>query len=96
MKRLLGAAMVVTLILSVAPVLAGDTFHALSRLPAAEPLDEAQLATVEGGYGDNCLLCANAAFISQLNVGEMFNVLVIQDDVEFEQENEAEVEQEIN
>ena len=33
MKRLVSAALVLTLILPVAPVLAGDTFHALSRLP---------------------------------------------------------------
>jgi hypothetical protein len=54
MKRLIGAALVVTLILPVAPVLAGDTFHALSRLPAMAqvsltPIDEAQLAAIKGG-----------------------------------------------
>src|SRR5688572_809402 len=54
MKRLIGAALVLTLILPVSPVLAGDTFHALSRLPAAAqasltPMDEAQLAAIEGG-----------------------------------------------
>ena len=54
MKRLIGAALVLTLILPVAPVLAGDTFHALNRLPAMAqvsltPMDEAQLATIEGG-----------------------------------------------
>ena len=54
MKRLIGAALVLTLILPVAPVLAADTFHALSRLPATAqasltPMDEAQLAAIEGG-----------------------------------------------
>jgi hypothetical protein len=54
MKRLIGAALVLALILPVAPVLAGDTFHVLSRLPATAqasltPLDEAQLAAIEGG-----------------------------------------------
>jgi hypothetical protein len=54
LKRLIGAALVLTLILPVAPVLASDTFHALSRLPATAqasltPLDEAQLAAIEGG-----------------------------------------------
>lgn len=54
MKRLIGAALVLTLILPAAPVLAGDTFHALSRLPATAhasltPMDEAQLAAIEGG-----------------------------------------------
>jgi hypothetical protein len=53
MKRLIGAALVLTLTLPVAPVLAGDTFHALSRLPATAqanltPMDEAQLAAIEG------------------------------------------------
>jgi hypothetical protein len=54
MKRLIGAALVLTLILPVAPVLASDTFHALSRLPATAqasltPMDEAQLAAIAGG-----------------------------------------------
>jgi hypothetical protein len=54
MKRLIGAALVLTLILPAVPVLAGDTFHALSRLPATAqasltPMDEAQLAAIEGG-----------------------------------------------
>jgi hypothetical protein len=54
MKRLIGAALVLTLILPVAPVLAGDTFHALSRLPATAqasltPMDETQLAAIAGG-----------------------------------------------
>ena len=50
MKRLVGAVLVLTLILPVVPVLAGDTFHALSRLPAGlSPLDDAQLAAIEGG-----------------------------------------------
>jgi hypothetical protein len=46
--------LLLTLILPVAPVLAGDTFHVLSRLPATAqasltPMDEAQLAAIEGG-----------------------------------------------
>jgi len=54
MKRLIGAALMLTLVLPIAPVLAGDTFHALSRLPATAqasltPMDEAQLAAIEGG-----------------------------------------------
>jgi hypothetical protein len=57
MKRLIGTTLVWTLILPVAPVLASDTFHALSRLPATAqasltPMDEAQLATIEGGQID--------------------------------------------
>jgi hypothetical protein len=58
MKRLIGAALVLTLILPVAPVLAGDTFHALSRLPATAqasltPMDEAQLAAIAGGLSQS-------------------------------------------
>jgi hypothetical protein len=54
MTRLIGTVMAVALLVSVAPVLAGDTFHALSRLPATAqasltPMDEAQLAAIEGG-----------------------------------------------
>jgi hypothetical protein len=54
MKRLIGAVLGLTLILPVAPVLAGDTFRAFSRLPAPvqaslTPMNEAQLAAVTGG-----------------------------------------------
>ena len=54
MKRLIGAVLVLTLILPVAPVLAGDTFRAFSRLPALvqaslTPMTEAQLAAITGG-----------------------------------------------
>jgi hypothetical protein len=53
MKRLINAALALTLMLPVAPVLAGDTFHALSRLPATAqarltPMDDDQLAAIEG------------------------------------------------
>ena len=54
MKRLIGAVLVLSLVLPVAPVLAGDTFHALSRLAATAqaslpPMSDAQLAAIEGG-----------------------------------------------
>jgi hypothetical protein len=53
MTRLIGAVMAVAMLVSVATVLAGDTFHALSRLPTTAqasltPMDEAQLAAIEG------------------------------------------------
>jgi hypothetical protein len=52
MTRLIGTVMAVALLVSVAPALAGDSFQALSRLPAGlSPLGDAQLATVEGGQG---------------------------------------------
>ena len=54
MKQLIGAVLGLTLILPVAPVLAGDTFRAFSRLPATvqaslTPMNEAQLAAIKGG-----------------------------------------------
>jgi hypothetical protein len=50
MTRLISIVMAVALLVSVAPALAGDSFQALSRLPAGlTPLDDAQLAAVEGG-----------------------------------------------
>jgi hypothetical protein len=70
MKPLIGTAIMLTLILSVAPALAGDTFHALSRLPAMAqasltPMDEAQLATIEGGQV--CQRCGQIIRVTQLN-----------------------------
>ncbi len=102
MTRLIGAMMAVTLLVSVAPVLAGDSFHALSRLPAGlSPLDDAQLATVEGGYGvDFCVDCTNVADVkvSQEAVQAALGNVVVFGDIEqeIEQEAEVEVEQEIN
>jgi hypothetical protein len=103
MKRLIGAVMAVALLVSVAPVLAGDSFHALSRLPAGlSPLDDAQLATVEGGYGvDFCVDCTNVAEIeqwqAQFAVNNNSNFVNFGDiEQENEQEQEAEIEQEIN
>ena len=80
MTRLISALMAVALLVSVAPVLAGDSFHALSRLPAdLTPLDDAQLATVEGGFEIDIDLenvAVNFAFISQeaanVNYGDAY------------------------
>ncbi len=102
MKRLIGAVMAVALLVSVAPVVAGDSFQALSRLPASPtPLDDAQLGAVEGGYGfDFCYDCTNVSEIKQYQfaVNDASYSLVIYGDIEqeIEQEQEAEVEQEIN
>ena len=72
MTRLIGTVMAVALLVSVAPVMAGDSFHALSRLPAGlTPLDDAQLASVEGGQVEfDCVGCVNVAVanIIQLNI----------------------------
>jgi hypothetical protein len=81
MTRLISALMAVALLVSVAPVLAGDSFHALGRLPAdLTPLDDAQLATVEGGFEieiDFENVAFNIAVVVQtavqLNFGNAFN-----------------------
>jgi hypothetical protein len=101
MKRLIGAVMAVALLVSVAPVVAGDSFQALSRLPAGlSPLDDAQLAAVEGGWGyDFCVDCTNVAEIKQFQfaVNDNSNFVSIGDvEQEIEQEQEVEVEQSIN
>ena len=77
MRKYLGLALVVALVVSVVPALAGDgeSFHALSRLPAGgqaalTPLPDAQLATIEG-TGDDvevCIVCLNIAVVTQVNV----------------------------
>jgi hypothetical protein len=103
MKRLIGAVMAVALLVSVAPVVAGDSFQALSRLPAGlTPLDDAQLAAVEGGQVDVCIVCENESKIYQSNWASNFSGLNVQvgKENEFEQEieqtNVAVVNQEIN
>ena len=102
MTRVIGAVMAVALLVSVAPVAAGDSFQALSRVPAGlTPLDDAQLAAVEGGYGfDFCVACTNVAEIKQFQFAvndASYSVVAFGDiEQEIEQEQEAEVEQEIN
>src|SRR5919197_2741697 len=77
MRKQLRLAMVFALVVSVVPALAGESFHALSRLPALEqaaltPLPDAQLATIEGTGGeldvDVCIVCLNIATVIQTNV----------------------------
>jgi hypothetical protein len=70
MTRLIGTVMAVALLVSVAPALAGDSFQALSRLPAGlSPLDDAQLAAVEGGQG------IPQDFFFNLNLSAFFRLL---------------------
>jgi hypothetical protein len=86
MKRLIGAVMAVALLVSVAPVLAGDSFQALSQLPAGlTPLDDAQLAAVEGGQVDVCVVCVNIAVVTPINVGVNIAVVGFGGEVEIEQ-----------
>jgi hypothetical protein len=99
MTRLISALMAVALLVSVAPVLAGDSFHALGRLPAdLTPLDDAQLATVEGGADiDFENVAVNIAVVVQtavqLNFGNAFNggaiVQVIEQEAEVAQDAAA-------
>ena len=72
MKQLMGAVLVLTLILPVAPVLAGDTFRAFSRLPATvqaslTPMNEAQLAAIKGGQISQSN--ASTVLVTQTNTG---------------------------
>jgi hypothetical protein len=70
MMRLIGAVMAVALLVSAAPAWAGDSFQALSRLPAGlTPLDDAQLAAVEGGQG------ISQDFFFDLNMSALFLLL---------------------
>jgi hypothetical protein len=86
MKRLIGAVMAVALLVSVAPVVAGDSFHALGRLPAGlTPLDDAQLAAVEGGQVDACVVCLNIAVVTPIQVGVNVAVVGVGGEVEIEQ-----------
>ena len=88
MKRLIGAVMAVALLVSVAPVVAGDSFHALGRLPAGlTPLDDAQLAAVEGGRvdADACVVCLNIAVVTPIQVGVNVTVVGVGGEVEIEQ-----------
>ena len=72
MTRLIGTVMAVALLVSVAPALAEDSFQALSRLPAGlSPLDDAQLAVVEGGQG------IPQDFFFNLNLSAFFLLLEI-------------------
>jgi hypothetical protein len=101
MTRLIGAVMAVALLVSVAPVLAGDSFQALSRLPAGlTPLDDAQLAAVEGGQVDVCVVCLNIAVVVPIQVGVNTAVVAFSEEVDIEQVGTANIEvvvgQEIN
>ena len=72
MTRLISAVMAVALLLSVAPVLAGDSFYALSRLPAGlSPLDDAQLATVEGGQSELTQSNISTVTVTQANAASI-------------------------
>jgi hypothetical protein len=64
MRKYLGLAIVVALVLSVVPALAGESFHALTPLP------DAQLVAIEGSGGEveMCVVCLNIATVHVTNV----------------------------
>jgi hypothetical protein len=71
MKAAIGLVVALALTLSAVPVIAGDTFHALSTLSAAErasltPLPDDRLAAVEGGLNIN--IAVQVAIVTQVNV----------------------------
>jgi hypothetical protein len=106
MRKYLGLAMVFALVVSVGPALAGESFHALSQLPAVEqtaltPLPDAQLAIIEGtdkdGHkkskkhsSDDVEVC-----IACFNIATVTQVNVAVGDY-IDQLNAASVDQEIN
>jgi hypothetical protein len=97
MKRLIGAVMVVAVLVSVAPALAGDSFHALSRLPAGlTPLDDAQLAAVEGGQVAVCIVCLNTAVVVPIQANVQIAAVVFSEEVNVEQLGIASVEVEVS
>jgi len=94
MTRLISAVMAVALLVSVAPVLAGDSFYALSRLPAdLTPLNDAQLATVEGGQseGDTCIGCVNVAVTVSVQVPINVAVVLFSQEVDLAQFGSANI-----
>lgn len=73
MKIAIGLALALALALSSAPAIAGDSFHALSSLPAPDqanltPLPDDQLASIEGQQVDVCVVCIQKNRTKQTNV----------------------------
>lgn len=71
MKAAIGLVVALALTLSAVPVIAGDTFRALSTLSAAEqasltPLPDDQLAAVEGERNIN--IAVQVVTVTQVNV----------------------------
>ena len=69
MKNLIGLTLALALVLSVAPVMAEDSFEGMESLNnAAMALPDPELAKVEGGQiVEICVVCANAAVVTQTN-----------------------------
>ena len=71
MKSLIGLTLALALVVSVAPVMAEDSFQGMESLNSAVvALPDAELAKVEGGQNllEFCVVCVNAATVTQANV----------------------------
>jgi hypothetical protein len=79
MRRMISSALLLSLVLSVVPAIADDTFQAFSKMPATDralltPLGDDQLASIEGArLGITKTLGSvntgvNVAIITQLNI----------------------------
>ncbi len=70
MKSLIGLTLALALVVSVAPVMAEDSFEGMESLNSAVvALPDAELAKVEGGQNifEFCVVCVNAATVTQAN-----------------------------
>ena len=79
MKRVISIAVLLSLVLSIVPAIADDTFQAFNKMPATDrafltPLSDDQLASIEGARGgitdtlSPINIGANVAIITQLNI----------------------------
>ena len=71
MKNLIGLTLALALVLSVAPVMAEDSFEGMESLNSAvAALPDSELAQVEGGQTtvEFCLICVPIATVTQVNL----------------------------
>jgi hypothetical protein len=72
MRRVISSALLLSLVLSVVPAIADDTFQAFNKMPATDrafltPLSDDQLASIEGAR-QRLNTGVNVAIITQLNI----------------------------
>ena len=79
MKNLIGLTLALALVLSVAPVMAEDSFEGMESLNnATMALPDSELAKVEGGQiVEVCVVCLNAAVVTQTNLAIPVQVVVL-------------------
>ena len=79
MKSLIGLTLALALVVSVAPVMAEDSFEGMESLNSAVvALPDAELAKVEGGQNifEFCVGCVNVATVTQLNAAVQTQVVL--------------------